>query len=546
MSKIDKKEVLSSMQSIVGVKFANSDDYLLDNYAYQYLGDLATRGESKFTNRPICVVLPSNTEEIVKIVKYCNENGLQFKAQSTGWGAHNCAGQEDKVIILDCRRMNKILDIDIKNMIAIVEPYVISGQLQTELFKLGLNCHVAGCGANGSQLVTVTSMCGQGWTGISTGFSNRNIVGAEWVMPEGTVCRIGSWGSFEGAEDPEKSIDASEWFLADGPGPSIRGVYRGYFGAFGGMGVFTKAAIKLYDWPGPKVLEIQGRSPTYSLIKNRIPENSDIYNIIWDDWEDFKDVGYLLAYSEICWGLCRIQGFDMALAAAPNNTAMYEEKIFHDLAHRGGHELMVLIIGSNKKEFEYRQKVLDYIVQKTNGEINPLTEIKPMKAFAFMAIVRQCNTTRGVFRAGGGFHTSLGALGSWDWCVEGAKIGERLKQKAIDFGGLVDDGADNVWGNPYECGTFSHLEELFMYDITDETSRKAAIHYLDSVIEANKIYPLGIGLGVGDMEGTTHQCDIFGPITSNYHTWMKAIKYEFDPNNASDPGNYTEGKKFEG
>jgi hypothetical protein len=27
-------------------------------------------------------------------------------------------------------------------------------------------------------------------------------------------------------------------------------------------------------------------------------------------------------------------------------------------------------------------------------------------------------------------------------------------------------------------------------------------------------------------------------------TWMKAIKYEFDPNNASDPGNYTDGKKY--
>lgn len=545
MSRIERNEVLTVMQSIVGNKFASSDDYLLDNYAYQYLADLGTGGESKFTNRPICVVLPSNTNEIVKIVKYCNENGLQFKAQSTGWGAHNCAGKEDMVIILDCRRMNKILDIDTKDMIVVVEPYVISGQLQTELFKLGLTCHIAGCGANGSQLVTVTSMCGQGWTGISTGFSNRNIVGAEWVTPEGNVCKIGSWGSFKGAEDPKKEIDASEWFLADGPGPSIRGVYRGYFGAFGGMGVFTKAAIKIYDWPGPKVLEIQGRSPNYNLVKNRMPENCDTYHLIWDDWEDFKEAGYLLAYSEICWALCRIQGFDLALATAPNNTAMYTDKIFQDLANRGGHELMVIIVADNEKEFEYRQKVLKFIVEKTNAEYNPLLQIKPIKALAFLALVRECNTMRGVFRAGGGFHTSLGALGSWDWCVEGAKIGERLKQKAINTGELVDDGADNVWGNPYEGGTFSHLEELFMYDITDETSRKAAIHYLDSVIEASKTNPLGIGLGIGDMEGTVHQCDLFGPITSNYHTWMKAIKYEFDPNNASDPGNYTDGEKFE-
>ena len=357
MSKIDKKEVLSGMQSIVGVKFANSDDYLLDNYAYQYLGDLATRGESKFTNRPICVVLPSNTEEIVKIVKYCNENGLQFKAQSTGWGAHNCAGQEDKVIILDCRRMNKILDIDIKNMIAIVEPYVISGQLQTELFKLGLNCHVAGCGANGSQLVTVTSMCGQGWTGISTGFSNRNIVGAEWVMPEGTVCRIGSWGSFEGAEDPEKNIDASEWFLADGPGPSIRGVYRGYFGAFGGMGVFTKAAIKLYDWPGPKVLEIQGRSPTYSLIKNRIEEQLKVPVVgIISDALPAQRIAIKRVFPKVPHCLCHFHFYKLILIDAHNHDSQLVTSIRKHLRN------------SNTVK-QFKAKTLKY---DSNQEYNPL------------------------------------------------------------------------------------------------------------------------------------------------------------------------------
>ena len=202
-------------------------------------------------------------------------------------------------------------------------------------------------------------------------------------------------------------------------------------------------------------------------------------------------------------------------------------------------------MASNEKEFEYQQKVLKYIIEKTNGEINEMINLKPLKATAFMAIVKNSQNMRGVFRAGGGFHTSLGALGSWDWCVEGAKIGEKLKQNIIDTGGIVDDRADNVWGNPYEQGTFSHLEELFMYDITDSESRKAACDYLESVLDAAKIYPLGIGLGMGDMEGA-NPADILGPIASNYQIWMRALKFEFDPNNASDPGNYTDGKKFEG
>ena len=103
-------------------------------------------------------------------------------------------------------------------------------------------------------------------------------------MPEGTVCRIGSWSSFK-FDKSEKEIDASEWFLAYGPGPSIRGVYRGYFGAFGGMGVFTKAAIKLYNWAGTEKIEIEGRTPVYGLKKNKIPKYSAIYGINWKNWE---------------------------------------------------------------------------------------------------------------------------------------------------------------------------------------------------------------------------------------------------------------------
>ena len=540
MSKIDKKKLVSSMGKIVGERFVNADDFLIDNYAYNWNADNLTDGKSKFAFRPICVVLPVNTNEIVKIVKFCNENELQFKAQSTGWGVHNTVGKEGGVILLDLRRMNKILGIDEKNMIAVVEPYVNGAMLQVELFKKGLNCHIQGCGSNGSQLVTVTSMIGQGWTGISTGFSNRNILGTEWVMPNGDVCKVGSWDSFKN----KNGFDASEWFLADGPGPSIRGVYRGYFGAFGGMGVFTKAAIKLYHWAGPKTLEIEGRTPAYSLKKNKLPLYSTFNIIDWTDWEDFKNAGYLLAHSEICWALCRIGGFITALGTSPNNSEFYNNNIFQDMIKDSKYNLMIITMANNKREFEYHQKVLNSIVDETKGKFNEIVKLKPLKAAGFMAITKQCNTMRGVFRAGGGFFTSLGALGSWDWCVEGAKIGEKLKQKIIDYGGLVDDGADNVWGLPYEEGTFSHLEELYMYDITDPESRKASVEYLKSIVEASKRYTLGLGLGTVDSEGSVMH-NIFGPIACNYQKWLKAIKQEFDPNTTSDPGFYIDPKLVE-
>lgn len=548
MTTIKKEEVINTLEKIVGSKFVCADLGIMDTYAFNWNADNLTGGVSKFANRPLCVVMPDTTTEIVKIVKFCNQNKLQYKAMSGGWGVHNTVGKES-VIQLDLRRMNRILSVDPKNMIAVVEPYVNGAMLQAEIFKYQLNCHIQGCGANGSQLATVTSMVGQGWTGVSTGFSNRNILGAEWVMPDGTVCKVGSWGNIahskkksEDIEYQEAEIDASEWFLADGPGPSIRGAYRGYFGAFGGLGVFTKAAIKLYHWAGPEQLEFQGYSPIYNLKGNKLPPRFFTYLLNWNTWDDFKDAGYALAHSEVCWALCRIAKFITALGLSPNNNEFYSRflEMFKDLKYN----LMVVCMASSKREYEYQKKAIESIVKNTHGEIFPLSQDPFFAAMTFMVITKQCNTMRGVFRANGGFYTSLGALGRWDWCVEGAKIGQELKQKAIDSGGLVDDGADNVWGNPYEQGTFSHLEELYMYDITDPTSRKASVDYLKSVAEASQTHPLGLGLGTVDGEGSIMH-KIFGPLACNYHKWLKAIKQAFDPNNASDPGFYIDPEKVE-
>lgn len=535
MSSVELPEVMRAMEAIVKSRnYITSDPGILDSYAFNWNADNLNEGRSKFAHRPICVVLPKNTEEILEIVKYCNENRLQFKAQSTGWGVHNTVGKENGVIQLDLRRMNKILGIDKKNMILVVEPYVNGAQAQAELFPLGLNCHIAGCGANASLLASVTSMVGQGWTGVSTGFSNRNILGAEWVQPDGSLCKLGSWGSFI-----SDSINASEWFLDDGPGPSLRGVYRGFFGAFGGMGVFTKAAVKLYPWTGPAILETEGHSPVINLKKRRLPKFTSAHILDWQDWEDFKKGGLALAQSEICWSLCRNSAFIVALAASPSNTEFYNNKIFQDLIKDLKFNLTIAMMAHSQREADYQEKVLKKILEDTKGNMVEIVETRALKALLFMAIAKQCNTMRGVFRAGGGFFTSLGALGSWDWCVEGAKIGKELKQIEIDKGGIVDDGADNVWGLPYENGAFSHLEELYMYDITDLESRQASVRYLKSIAEASQKHPLGLGLGTVDSEGSVMH-NIFGPIACNYQRWLKAIKKEFDPNTASDPGFYVD------
>ncbi len=540
----DPHEIATELRHVVGTRNVEDDPGIMDAYAFNWNADNLTGGKSKFARRPLCVVLPGTTPEVLQIVRFCNARRLQFKAQSTGWGVHNSVGKEGGVILLDLRRMNHFW-VDSKNMIAVVEPYFNGAMMQAEIFKLGLNCHIAGCGANASLLASVTSMVGQGWTGVSTGFSNRNILGAEWVMPDGTLCQVGSWGSIAksaGGVDEKTGykdihVNPSEWFLADGPGPSLRGVYRGFFGAFGGMGVFTKAAVKLYPWRGPPRLEIEGNSPAYNLVKKKLPKWTAVYAINWQTWEDFKVAGLALAQSEVCWALCRNAGFIVGLAGTPNNNEFLT--LFNQLLKGVKYNLLFVTMAGREREYAYHKKVVSAIIKETRGEDIPLAQDPFFASLIFMVIAKQCNTMRGVFRAGGGFFTSLGALGSWDWCVEGAKVGEQLKRAAIAGGGIIDDGADNVWGLPYENGNFSHLEELYMYDVTDPASRQASVAYLKSVADASLRFPLGIGLGTVDGEGSQMH-NRFGPVTCNYHKWLKAIKKAFDPNNAADPCFYAD------
>jgi hypothetical protein len=106
------------------------------------------------------------------------------------------------------------------------------------------------------------------------GHNSDNLLGFEWVTPEGEVLKIGSLNS------------TGKWFCSEGPGPSVRGMNRGVMGSRGGLGVYTKCAIKLSPWTGPAKMDVQGTIPAYRL---PIPENHRVYTIAvstWDAWAD--------------------------------------------------------------------------------------------------------------------------------------------------------------------------------------------------------------------------------------------------------------------
>lgn len=71
----------------------------------------------------------------------------------------------------------------------------------------------------------------------SIGIDERNMLGAEWILPDGELLKTGS--------------------------PSTRAIPRGYQGSTGSTGVCTKIAVRLHPWPGPAAIPAYGTVPAY-------------------------------------------------------------------------------------------------------------------------------------------------------------------------------------------------------------------------------------------------------------------------------------------
>src|SRR4030042_5219875 len=217
-------EAYEALQETVGEENVSREPAVLDSYAWQ---PFLNKDPELWTSRPEAVILPASTEEVQAVVKACGKHGVKFKALCTGWGVH-AGPTSEGVVQIDLRRMNRILEIDEKNMYAIVEPYVSGAQLLAEIWKKNMNFNIIGAGPNCSVLATATSVMGNGYNNLTMGVNERNPLGVEWVLPTGDILRLGSLGSGSG------------WFTGDGPGPSLRGIMRGSAGGSGGLGGFPK------------------------------------------------------------------------------------------------------------------------------------------------------------------------------------------------------------------------------------------------------------------------------------------------------------------
>jgi len=181
-NKVDKK-IIAELGNIVGAENTVTEPETLSNYSHDET--------PLYHTIPEVVVKPSTTSQVSAIMKLAFEHTIPVTPRSGGTSLSGGAVPIYRGIVLSLERMNKIKEIDEKNLMAVVEPGIITEQLGIELAKHNLffppdpvsldSCMIGG---------NIAENAG-GPRAMKYGVTKNYVLGIEAVLADGTIQRFG-------------------------------------------------------------------------------------------------------------------------------------------------------------------------------------------------------------------------------------------------------------------------------------------------------------------------------------------------------------------
>jgi glycolate oxidase len=180
------EEIVSALRGIVGERYViYGDAERMAAYAHDEVA-----GE-EYAHMPDVVVKPDGAHEIAEILRLANQERIPVTPRGAGSGLSGGAVPVHGGILLSLERMNRILEIDRENMVVVVEPGVITNEINEQVQPLGLfyagypmsleSCFVGG---------NVAENAGGG-RAIKYGVTGRYVLGVEVVLPTGEIVQLG-------------------------------------------------------------------------------------------------------------------------------------------------------------------------------------------------------------------------------------------------------------------------------------------------------------------------------------------------------------------
>ncbi len=217
------KEILQELAKIVGSEFVS--DQPEERYIYSMdPGTMPAR-------EPDFVVMPDSTEEVRQVMLLANRHKIPVVPLGAGLVLSGLCRALKGGIVLDMKRMNRIIEVNEMSRYALVEAGTSQGMLQAYLKKHHPRLkHSAPDAPPVATIAGNIAIHGSGHISHGHGFHSDMLNGLEVVLPTGEVTRIGSCAT-------------SDYWFARAPLPDLAGLFLGWAGT---TGVITKLAIKLY------------------------------------------------------------------------------------------------------------------------------------------------------------------------------------------------------------------------------------------------------------------------------------------------------------
>jgi glycolate oxidase len=182
---------------------------------------------------PELVLFPETAEQIAKIMAYCNREAIPVTPRGAGTGLSGGALPVFGGVVLSIKRLNRILDIDLRNLQVTVEPGVITQVLQDAVAEKGLyyppdpasrgSCFIGGNVAENSG----------GPHALKYGVTKDYVLNLEVVLPDGTLIWTGA-----NVLKNSTGFNLTQLFV----------------GSEGTLGIITKIVLRLIPQPGPNVV----------------------------------------------------------------------------------------------------------------------------------------------------------------------------------------------------------------------------------------------------------------------------------------------------
>jgi FAD/FMN-containing dehydrogenase len=359
-------EVVAELGKIVGERYVSDEPEIQFLYHYDFI---TAEPEGKCD----VVIMPQTAEEIQEIVKFANKNKIPVVPWVSGINFGSIATPRKGGIVVDLRRMNRVLEVNEDDMYTVIEAGTTWADLKGYLdkhhpnFRAGVTFSPPGTG------VIPSCLCyGMFDLGMIGGTGAEFINGMEVVLGSGELIKVGS-------------CSLSNYWYGRQPLPDLAGLFIGWEGA---TGIVTKAAIKLW----PKLPYRTDYLPIGSKMENGVP--------------------MMLKLSKAGLGICDLVFLNMGWAQACQG--FFENNVAVDPAALGLPDFLGLITTQAFTEDQHKAqcKAIESICNEY--KIEPLTSEVQMKTFP--------RDMRGIFMnltpATGG-QTPLQVWGCWNFARGG-------------------------------------------------------------------------------------------------------------------------------